>query len=80
MSFPSYFDASSSSIGATALHGTHQSAQKSTSTGYEVEKTFSLKLVSSNTIVVPIFTPLNFSFYPDELYVSYMPAGKVFFF
>src|SRR3981081_1959766 len=46
---PSYSPASSSTMGAIILHGEHQEAQKSTSTGTSESSTSCLKLVSVTT-------------------------------
>jgi hypothetical protein len=48
---PSYFSASFSISGATSLHGPHQAAQKSTTTGLSLCRTSASNVLSVATLI-----------------------------
>src|SRR5262245_14306055 len=75
VSLPSYSPASSSRIGATARHGPHQGAQKSTTTGTSDCSTFCSNSLSVTVIGLAMRRTSLRSIIIDQKYQRRIPTG-----
>src|SRR5215217_3002272 len=77
VSLPSYSPASSSRIGATARHGPHQGAQKSTTTGTSDCSTFCSNSLSVTVIGLAMKRASLRSIVIEHVYHGRIPTGGI---